>query len=265
MEFLFSIIGHRLTIGLRGVIDANFKLGSEIWKLLKDNENISEVVIVLRKVSSFDQKGIGSWTSEIKKITEKGYTLTLIECPRPLLDPVLRDDKSHKVLRSFVVTYYCNSCNEEFPQLINTNSMSLSFSSYSKPSCPICNKRLNIDITEDEIERLNSLLPIKDTYSDKRKYPRFDATLYKVKARITRKKDNEEGLFELVNFSEAGICISGRKCFEPGDSIKVEINHKGKKIVLDGTIVWHSVEGKADCFHGISLVSKDIFYLLIKE
>ena len=265
MEFLFSIVAHRLTIGLRGVIDANFKLTNEIWTLLKDNENISEVVFVLRKVEKFDSKGVDAWTNEIKKITDKGYILTLIECPKPLLHPVLTDKKSHKVLRSFVVTYYCPDCNAEFPQLINTNTMSLSFSAYSRPSCPQCNKRLNLDITEDEIERLMSLLPIKDTYSDKRKYPRFDASLYKLKARVVRKKDNEEAFFELVNFSEAGICIVGKKCFEPGDAIRIDIVHKGKRASVDGIVAWHSTEGKSDCFHGVMLMTKDIFYLLIKE
>ncbi|MEI6079010.1 MAG: PilZ domain-containing protein [bacterium] len=265
MEFLFSIVAHRLTIGLRGVIDGSFRITNEIWKLLEDNENISEIVFVLRKVENFDEKGVEAWISEVKKVTDKGYTLTLIECPRPLLEPLLKDKRSPKVLRSFIVTYYCSNCNEEFPQLINTNSMSLSFAAYSKPTCPICGSRLSLDITEDEIERITSLLPIKDTYSDKRKYPRFDASLYKLKAKVIRKKDNEEAYFDLVNFSEAGICIVGRKCFEPGDSIKVEVVHKGKRAVVEGTIVWHSLEGKTDCFHGVSLSSKDIFYLLIKE
>lgn len=265
MEFLFSIVGHRLTIGLRGVIDANFKLSNEIYNLFKCNENISEIVFVLRKVEKFDPKGIEAWKQEVKKITEKGYTLTLIECPRPLLEPLLKDKQSPKVLRSFVVPYYCANCNEEFPQLINTNSMALSFSSYSKPNCPICGKRLSLDITEDEVERITSLLPIKDTYSDKRKYPRFDASLYNLKAKVVRKKDNEEAYFDLVNFSEAGICMVGKRAFEPGDAIRIDVTHRGKRVAVDGTVVWHSMEGKTDHFHGVSLTSKDLFYLLIKE
>jgi hypothetical protein len=265
MEFLFSIVGHRLTIALRGVIDGSFKLTNEIGKLLKDNENISEIVFVLRKVEKFDEKGIEAWSTEIKKVTDKGYTLTLIECPRLLLEPLLKDKRSPKILRSFVVPYYCAGCNEEFPQLINTNSMSLSFSAYSRPNCPLCGKRLSLDITEDEIERITSLLPIKDTYSDKRKYPRFDAAHHKIKARVIRKKDSEEAYFDLVNFSEAGICLVGRRKFDPGESIKIEISHKGKRVTAEGTVVWHSMEGKTDYFHGISLTSKEIFYLLIKE
>ncbi|MCX6113413.1 MAG: PilZ domain-containing protein [Proteobacteria bacterium] len=265
MEFIFSILTHRLSIGLRVIIDGNFKLTDEIWKILKDNENISEIVFILRKVDKFDEKGIKAWTEEVKKIADKGYTLTLIECPRPLLTPILKDKRSHKVLRSFVVTYYCSNCNEEFPQLINTNSMSLSFTAYSKPSCPVCNKRLNIDMTEDEIERIASLLPIKDTYSDKRKYPRFDATVYKLKAKVIRKKDNEEAFFDLINFSEVGICIVGKRFFEPGDSIRIEVVYKGKRVNVDGTVVWHSMEKNLECFHGVLLTSKDIFYLLIKE
>ena len=40
MEFLFSIVGHRFTIGLKGAINSSFKLTSEIHKILQDNKNI---------------------------------------------------------------------------------------------------------------------------------------------------------------------------------------------------------------------------------
>ena len=61
------------------------------------------------------------------------------------------------------------------------------------------------------------------------------------------------------------MCVVGKRALAPGDSIKLEITHKGKRVAIDGTIVWHSMEGKEDHFHGVSLASKDLFYLLIKE
>lgn len=61
MEFLFSIVGHRFTIGLKGVIDATFKLNTEIYKILQESGNISEVVFVLRKVEDIDKEGVKAW------------------------------------------------------------------------------------------------------------------------------------------------------------------------------------------------------------
>jgi hypothetical protein len=266
MEFLFSIVGHRLTIGMRGIVDHTFKLAHEIHKLLKANDNITEIVFVLRKVDKVDKKGVEVWVKEVKDVIEKGYTVTLIECPKELLEPLLKADKNMpKALRSFLVPYYCESCQEEFPQLINTNSLMLSFAAYSMPSCPKCKKRLKLDITDDEIERITSLLPIKDAYSDKRKYPRFDASVYKIRVKAVRRGDSEEGYFELVNFSEIGLCIAGKMCFEPGDLISIHLTHKKKSVSADGSVVWRSLDQDGNCFHGISLSSRDIFYLLIKE
>jgi hypothetical protein len=266
MEFLFSIVGHRFTIGLKGVIDPSFKLSTEIYKILQDNSNISEVVFVLRKVDNIDKEGIKAWEKEVKKVAEKGYSLTFIECPKSLLEVLLRIEKSGgmRAIRSFVVPYYCESCNDEFPQLINTNSMTLSFTAYSKPNCPQCGKRLSLDITDDEIDRITSLLPITDSYSDKRKYPRFDVSVYNFKAIVTRKKDNKSHSMAIVNFSEAGLCLAGRNHFEPGDNVSIEIAHQGHKVAVDGTIVWFSMEGDSDYMMGLSLWSKDIFNLLIK-
>ena len=266
MEFLFSIVGHRLTIGMRGIVDHTFKLAHEVHKLLKANDHISEIVFVLRKVDKVDKKGVDVWVKEVRDVIEKGYTVTLIECPKELLEPLLKTNKDMpKALRSFLVPYYCESCQEEFSQLINTNSVMLSFSAYSKPTCPKCKKRLKLDITEDEVERITSLLPIKDAYSEKRKYPRFDASLYNIKMKGTRKTDSEEAYFELVNFSEIGLCMVGKRCFEPGDIISVAIFHKGKNVYAEGTVVWRSVDQDGNCFHGLSLSTREVFYLLIKE
>lgn len=266
MEFLFSIVGHRLTIGMRGIVDHTFKLAHEIHKLLKSNDSISEIVFVLRKVDKVDKKGVAVWLKEVKDIMDKGYTVTLIECPKELLEPLLKGDKNMpKALRSFLVPYYCEACQEEFPQLINTNSVMLSFSAYSKPNCPKCGKRLKLDITEDEIDRISSLLPIKDAYSDKRKYPRFDASLYNIKIKALKKGESEGTYFELVNFSEVGLCMVGKRCFEPGDLVDLELTHKGKSVSVEGSIIWRSLDQDNNCFHGVSLSSRDIFYLLIKE
>jgi len=259
MEFLFSIVGHRFTIGLKGVINASFKLTNEIHKILQDNKNISEIVFVLRKVESINKDGVKAWDKEIKKLAEYGCALTFIECPKVLLEV-----GAMRSVRSFVISYYCEACNEEFPQLINTNLASLSFTAYSRPNCPQCNKRLSLDITEDEVERITSLLPATGTSSDKRKYPRFDVSVYNFKTILVRKTDEKAISTAIINFSEAGLCVAGRDHFEPGDNVTVDFAHKGKKVTVDGTIIWFSMEGESDYMMGLSLWSKDIFNLLIK-
>ncbi len=265
MEFLFSIVGNRFTIGLNGAIDAHFKLTTELHKMLKDNDNISEIVFVLRKVNEISDEGVKVWFKEISKLVESGYVLTFIECPNQLLDPILKMDKgTARAIRSFVVTYYCFSCNEEFPQLINTSSMTLSFNSYSKPHCPLCDKKLSLDITEDEVERITSLLPVIDSYRERRKYPRFDVSAGHFKLSITRKSDGDVHTFGVVNFSEAGMCVRGKHFFIPGESITVEFAKKGHKIVTDGAVVWYSVEADSEYLMGISMWSKDLFTALIK-
>jgi len=262
MEFLFSMVGHRFTIGLRGIIDSNFKLTDEIHKILKDNENISEIIFVLRKVESITPDGIKAWIREIKTLADKNYTLTFIECPKELIEAV--SFKAAKSIKSFIVTYYCSKCNEEYPQLINTNSVTVSFNSYTKPTCPSCNTRLSLDFTEDEVERITSLLPIHDSYNDKRKYPRFDVTAYNYKITATRKSDNKSYVFNAINFSEAGLCVSGRHHFAPGDNISVEFSHKKRKADVDGVVIWSSKESENEYLMGLSLWSKDIFNILIK-
>lgn len=265
MEFLFSIVGNRFTISLNGAIDNHFKLADELHKILKDNDNISEVVFVMRKVSGITDDGVKAWYKEIKELAEKGYVLTFIECPNQLLEPILKMDKgTARAIRSFVVTYYCSSCNEEFPQLVNTSSMTLSFNSYSKPHCPLCNKKLSLDITEDEIDRITSLLPVIDSYRERRKYPRFDVSAGKFKVSITRKSDGEVRTFAIVNFSEAGLCLRGKHFFTPGDNIAMEFSHKGHKVVTDGVVVWYSMETESDYLLGVSTWTKDLFNILIK-
>jgi hypothetical protein len=263
MEFLFSIVGHRLTIGLHGVIDTNFKLTGELHKILRDNGNISEIIFVLRKVENLTPEGIKAWTNEIKHLSDKHYTLTFIECPKELIEPLSL--KVAKTIKSFVVIYYCSSCNEEYPQLINTNSLTASFDSYVKPNCPSCNKRLTLDFTEDDVERITSLLPIKDSYSDRRKYPRFDVSTYSYKASISRKSDKKSHIFNVVNFSEAGLCVSGHNHFEPGENISIELTIKKHKVVADGNVVWFSKEADSQYLMGVSLTSKEIFNVLIKS
>ena len=259
MEFLFSIVGHRFTIGLKGIINASFKLTNEVHKILQDNKNISEIVFVLRKVESIDKDGVKAWDKEIQKLEEYGCALTFIECPKSLLEV-----GAMRSVRSFVIPYYCETCNEEFPQLINTNSAALSFTAYSKPNCPVCSKRLSLDITEDEVERITSLLPITDAHSDKRKYPRFDVSVDNLKVILVRKNDEKSISAAMINFSEAGLCVAGRSHFEPGDNVTVEFAHKGHKVSIDGTIIWFSIEGDSEYMMGLSLWSKDIFNLLIK-
>ncbi len=265
MEFLFSIVGNRFTISLNGSIDGRFKLTPELHKILKDNDNISEIVFVLRKVEGITDDGIAAWSKEIKKLVDSNYILTFIECPNQLLQPILKMDQgAARAIRSFVVTYYCSSCNEEFPQLINTSSMTLSFSSYSKPHCPVCNKRLSLDITEDEVERIISLLPVIDSYRERRKYPRFDVSTSNFGATITRKTDGEVHTFNIVNFSEAGMCLRGKYFFTPGDNITLEFSHKGSKLITDGVVVWYSMEANSEYLMGVSLWTKDLFNVLIK-
>ena len=259
MEFLFSIVGHRFTIGLKGFINASFKLTNEVHKILQDNKNISEIVFVLRKVEGIDKDGIKAWDKEIKKLADYGCALTFIECPKALLEA-----GAMKSVRSFVVPYYCEACNEEFPQIINTNSVTVSFAAYSKPNCPSCNKRLSLDITDDEIERIASLLPVTAGHSDKRKYPRFDVSVNNFKAILIRKNDEKAITTAIINFSEAGLCVAGRGHFEPGDNVAVDYANKGNRVIVDGTVIWFSMEGDSEYMMGLSLWSKDIFNLLIK-
>ena len=259
MEFLFSIVGHRFTIGLKGAINSSFKLTSEIHKILQDNKNISEIVFVLRKVEGIDKDGVKTWDKEIKKLADYGYALTFIECPKVLLEV-----GAMKSVRSFVIPYYCETCNEEFPQLVNTSSASLSFTSYSKPHCPQCDKRLSLDITQDEVDRITSLLPITSTNSDKRKYPRFDVSVDNLKAIHVRKTDEKAISTAVINFSEAGLCVAGRDHFEPGDNVTVDCASKGTRVSVEGTIIWFAMEGDSEYMMGLSLWSKDIFNLLIK-
>ena len=73
MEFLTSVIGHRLTIGLRGKIEKGFKLSDETNKLLKETSNITELVFVLRKIEDYNDFPFPKITKiiyETKKVEE---------------------------------------------------------------------------------------------------------------------------------------------------------------------------------------------------
>jgi hypothetical protein len=264
MEFLTNIIGQRLTIGLRGKLDKNFKISKDVWDML-NTPAVTEIVFVLRKVEEVLPDSIDVWIGEIGKISEKGYDLTFIECPKSLVEPIVLKGKNFnlKSLRSFVIPYYCDGCNEEYPQLINTSSLALSFSSYSKPMCPNCGKHLSLDITEDELERIASLLPSSDLYSDKRKYPRFDVSSYNINVDVY--VDSKNYRFKLVNFSEIGVALSGTEDIEAGTTVTIEIEKAyGEKIVSKGLVVWHSIDVPPNKMLGVSLESRDIFKKLIK-
>ncbi|MBN1114572.1 MAG: PilZ domain-containing protein [Oligoflexia bacterium] len=266
MDFLTTFVAHRFTIGIRGKIESDFKFPDTVWKSLEENPAISEVVLVLRKIEGYDQGGIDAWQDQVNLISEKGFDLTFIECPKNLLEPLMKNRKQifSRNIRSFIVPYYCSTCNEEFPQLINTSSISLSFATYSKPNCPTCEKQLTLDITEDEIQRIASLLPVEsDSYEDKRRYPRFDVSTQNIRAVLSR--GNFVYDFKVINFSEAGICIYGSFSMEISGDLEVEITYNNRKISSTGTVAWFSKETETDYFIGISLENNDIYRLLIKS
>ena len=265
MEQLTNIIGHRLTIGFKGRITKGFKLSPEVLITLKNNSNVSEVVFVLRKIEGFDADCIEPWLASIKELSDQKYDLTFIECPKELLEVVLKNMKKAnlKTIRSFIVPYYCSSCNEEYPQLINTSSMSLSFSSYNKPQCPTCKKQLSIDITEEELARIASLLPDHDVFSDKRQHPRFDISSYNIIFNF--EVGGKKYPAQLLNFSESGICFTSVMRFDAGKNIVAEIEWHTSTAKSEGTIVWASTLEDSKYVYGAALVENDIFQLLIRS
>jgi hypothetical protein len=261
-EFYQNIVGNRLSIGIKGKIDDDFELNEDIYKLLEDNKNISELVFILRKVSSFSETGLKKWFSELKTLNDKSYKLTFLECPASLSKRINEASVTFNIknIKSFAIPYYCEECNDDYYQIINTNSAAISFSAYASPLCSNCKKKLNLDITEDDIDQIISLSPSKESYSDKRKYPRFDISGQNIKVSIIYKEQENEAL--VINFSEAGLCLQSTSEIRPGEHIRIESNIK-KKVLANGSVVWSSTEAKYYTY-GISLHGSDIYKQLIK-
>ena len=263
MGYIFSALGRKLTIGIKGVIDKNLKFGEDILDELKNNQRISEIVLVMRHVTDIKKEGLIQLMTQLNELGERGLELTFLELPKQFFDIFMEQTRKlrSKHIRSFYLPFYCDSCNEEYPQLINTSSMLLSFQSYTKPKCPACNKQLAIDITEEEIQKI-SLLPVDDAYKDKRKYPRFDVSAHDIHVNITINDKSED--FELVNFSEGGVCVIGPNLIEGGVNLVLELTYKGKKYSSSGTAVWHSHQGKDLYYIGLALDGNEIYKVLYK-
>lgn len=263
METSFSKVGTKLVISLRGKIDSDFKLSEEILSLLKEDSSISEIVFVLRKLKEFDSKGLELWKKQILSFAKNNYIITFIESPRALIEPIMEIEESNLKFRSFVVPYFCDDCNEEYQQIIDTSSLSMSFGSYSKPLCPVCKKKLSIDITENEIEKIKSLMPTTEGYSNKRQYPRFDMAAYDIKVKVKTEKGIQ--ICKLVNFSEIGLCVSCDELLPLNIKVDFEIEDRGKKAKTSGEIVWYSKEDNNRYLMGVSTETRDLFFLLIKS
>jgi hypothetical protein len=263
METSFSKVGTKLIISLRGKIDSDFKLPEDVLNLLKEDNTIFEIVFVLRKLKDFDAKGLKLWKKQVLEFIKNNYTVTFIESLRTLIEPIMEIEESNVKIRSFLVPYFCDDCNEEYQQIIDTSSLSMSFSSYSKPLCPVCGKRLSIDITENEIEKIKDLLPATEGYSDKRKYPRFDMAAYSIKVKVKTEKGIQ--ICKLINFSEIGLCISCDELLPLNVKIDFEIEDRGKKAKTSGEIVWFSKEEDRRYLMGVSTENRDLFFLLIKS
>lgn len=261
MDFIFNDVGHRLVIALKGVLEEDFKISDAIYKFLNLNKHISEIVFVLRKLEGYTEPGIKSWLGEISKLAEDNYLLTFIECPREIVEPLFLH--SELQLKSFIVPYYCDNCSEEYQQIIDTNSLSMSFASYTKPLCPSCNKQLNIDITENEIEKLLSVLPVEVKFNEHRKYSRFNAVVYNIKVKVSSEKGSN--IYMLINFSEVGLCIAGDKLLPLNMDLDFEVDYKGKKTKVKGSVVWYYKENNYKYFMGVSLENREIFYALINS
>lgn len=265
MSYIFSALGRKLTIGIKGVIDENLVFGQDILDEISNNERISELVIVMRHVTNITKEGLNNIMTQLNKFGEQGLELTFLELPKGFFDIFMEHTRKlrSKHIRSFYLPFYCDSCNEEYPQLINTSSMLLSFQSYTKPRCPVCTKQLTIDITEDEIQKILSLLPVEESYKDKRQFPRFDVSAHNIAVTIVR-EDHKEEIFEIVNFSEGGVCLIGNKFVVGGENITLKLNYKGNNLSSTGTAVWHSAQGKELFYTGISLDTKEIYKILYK-
>ena len=265
MSYIFSALGRKLTIGIKGTINKDLVFGKDILEELKHNERISELVIVMRHVTGMTKEGLTQMMSQLNDFGEQGLELTFLELPKQFFETFMEQTRKlrSKHIRSFYLPFYCDSCNEEYPQLINTSSMLLSFQSYTKPGCPACNKQLTIDITEEEIQKILSLLPVEEVYKDKRQFPRFDVSAHDIAVTVVR-EDKKEEIFLIVNFSEGGVCLIGNKFIVGGENVTLKLNHKGHNISSTGTAIWHSAQGKELFYTGVSLDNKEVYKILYK-
>lgn len=263
MKFYFSSSAQRLSVALDGLIDAAFKFDSELEKIISDNKAISEIVFILRKLSFTNEEHLKLFLNEIKKLSDKNFEITLIECPKNILDYLIKNHSKHniKTIRSFMIPYYCNECNEEKNQLVNTSCLSLSFNSYKKPLCPTCNKQLSLDITDKELLKIANMLPELDKISDKRNYPRYDISSYDLFLEISY--NNSLIKFKILNFSQDGISVSGKEIINPGVTFDYHFKSGALEHSSKATVVWYSADQDLNFTYGLFLDDSKLYQLLM--
>lgn len=263
MKFNFSTSVQRLSVALNGLIDADFKFDKELEKIINENKTISEIVFILRKLSFDKEENLNLLLNDLKKLSDKNFEITIIECPKNILDYLIKNHSKQniKTIRSFMIPYYCNSCNEEKNQLVNTSCLSLSFNSYKKPLCPTCNKQLTLDITEEEILKIANMLPELDKISDKRNYPRYDISSYDLFLEILY--NNTKTKFKILNFSQDGVCVSGSEILSPGITVEYIFNSGFGNHSSKATVVWYSADKILNFTYGLFLEEDALYKLLM--
>lgn len=263
MKFHFSTSVQRLSVALDGIIDADFKFEQDLEKIISENKTISEIVFILRKLSYTNEEHLKLFLDEIKKLSDKNFEITLIECPKNILDYLIKNHSKYniKTIRSFMIPYYCNSCNEEKNQLVNTSCLSLSFNSYKKPLCPTCNKQLTLDITDEEILKIANMLPELDKISDKRNYPRYDISSYDLFLEISY--NNATYKFKILNFSQDGISVSGKDIINPGTTFDYHFKSGFGEHRSKATVVWYSADQDSNFTYGLFLDDNKLYQLLM--
>jgi len=254
---------HRLSIALDGLLDNNFEFTNEINNILNNDENISELIFILRKVKYNNEQDIDFFLNELKKKSYKNYEITIIECPKNILDYLIKNQSKAniKTIRSFMVPYYCSSCNEEKNQLINTSCLTLSFNAYKKPLCTSCGKQLSLDITDIELANIAKMLPVLDKISDKRTFPRYEIESYNLYIEIELNGKNFK--YKILNFSQEGLSITGDLAILPGTCFNFTFKSHKNEIKSNATVVWYSSDLNLKFMHGISLEDKDLYKELI--
>ena len=262
MKFYYSISAQRFTIAIDGVVNPDFKFDEKINNILVNDSGISEIIFILRKTSYKEENDLKLFLNELKKLSLNNYEITLIECPKNILGYLIKNHskESMKTIRSFMIPYYCDSCNEEKHQLINTSCLSLSFNAYKKPLCPTCNKHLSLDITDEEIKKIANMLPELDSISDKRIYPRYEISSYDLYFELT--KSNEK--YKILNFSQDGVSISGPKAIIAGTVFDFDFTCKSGKISSKGTVVWNSADQDSNFIHGVTVEDNLLYQLLMQ-
>ncbi len=105
---------------------------------------------------------------------------------------------------------------------------------------------------------------IQSNNLERRKYPRIDGLSYDVKLELSKKNTSQKTAFELINFSELGLCVKGNVAFEKSDSIEINATYNGKNAFVEAQVMWVSGDTEGNYLQGLSLSSSDIFYLLTK-